>query len=312
MQMSRVGFAGNAADPNSSTPAGAVPYNYSIGTYDVTYAQYAEFLNAKASAADPYGLWNSNMDTSHGSGWQGITRSGSGPYTYAVAPGYANKPVAAVTWYDAVRFVNWLQNGQGDGDTESGTYMITGGGNNSGTVIVPTQAQRQAWALAAQFHWLLPSEDEWYKAAYFNGARKTYYTYPFQSNTLPTGVAPPGGTDTGNFIVGDTFPAYNSDGFGSHLTDVGSYPKSISPFGTYDMGGDVWQWSDKTTGTCIVWGSSWDGLPLGSDGLFRDTFDPTVEYGTVGFRVASVPEPGCIVPVVTALCGMAFISGRRV
>ena len=100
-------------------------YAYSIGKYDVTNAQYAEFLNAKATSSDPYGLWNSYM-SSDAEG--GINRSGSGPYTYTVKPGQGNQPVVDVTWYDAIRFANWLNNGQGNGDTETGTYTITGSG----------------------------------------------------------------------------------------------------------------------------------------------------------------------------------------
>ena len=140
-----VGYPGNAPDPATGSLYGAVAYNYRIGTFDVTNAQYVEFLNAKASASDPYGLWNSNMDPSVVQGMfaeGAIQRSGAGPYSYSVRPGFANKPVIYVSWYDAVRFVNWLTNGQGNGDTESGTYTITGGGNNSGTVVVPDATQR--------------------------------------------------------------------------------------------------------------------------------------------------------------------------
>lgn len=148
MQMSPVGYAGNAPDSHFGYQFGAVSYNYSIGTYDVTYSQYAAFLNAKASVSDPYGLWNSHMDVSSGRGYEGIVRSGTGPYSYAVAPGYANKPVVAVTWYDAIRFVNWLQNGQGNGDTESGTYSLTpiAGSGADWNVVVPSVSQRVAWA----------------------------------------------------------------------------------------------------------------------------------------------------------------------
>ena len=83
-----VGYAGNAPDPATGSVYGAVPYNYNIGTYDATNTQYVEFLNAKASAADPYGLWTVNAP---GDFEAAILRSGSGPYTYSVKPGYANK-----------------------------------------------------------------------------------------------------------------------------------------------------------------------------------------------------------------------------
>jgi formylglycine-generating enzyme required for sulfatase activity len=80
-----------------------VPYDYSIGTYEVTNAQYAEFLNAKA-ASDPLGLYNVFMGaTSQG----GISRTGvSGSFVYTAIPGRENRPVDFVSWYDAVRFAN--------------------------------------------------------------------------------------------------------------------------------------------------------------------------------------------------------------
>ncbi len=57
-------------------------YTYQIGRYEVSNAQYAEFLNAVA-ATDTYSLYATSM----GSGVGGITRSGSsGSYTYSASP----------------------------------------------------------------------------------------------------------------------------------------------------------------------------------------------------------------------------------
>ena len=139
-----VGDAGNAADTrrmatDSTTGYGSVSYTYNIGKYEVTSAQYCEFLNAKAKT-DTYSLYNASMWSDTTRGCQ-IQRSGSsGSYTYSVASDYANRPVNYVSWYCAIRFANWLTNGQGSGDTESGSYLITGGGTNPGTVPVPTAA----------------------------------------------------------------------------------------------------------------------------------------------------------------------------
>ncbi len=309
-----VGYPGNAPDPATGSLYGAVAYNYRIGTFDVTNAQYVEFLNAKASASDPYGLWNSNMDPSvvHGMIAEGaIQRSAAGPYSYSVRPGFANKPVIYVSWYDAVRFVNWLTNGQGNGDTESGTYTITGGGNNSGTVVVPDATQRALWATTNSFHWLLPSENEWYKAAYYNPASGTYYAYPFQSNSQPAELAPPGNLNSGNFGL----VAYNYDGNGSYLSDVGAYPNSTSPFGSFDMGGDVNQWNDTAIGSSFgVRAAAWNDLPFNTTPSFRFSSIPTLENPTLGFRVASVggvPEPSSVVLAALA-CGMIWFARRRV
>ena len=128
--------------------------------YEVTTnAQYAEFLNAVA-ATDTYGLYNTSM----GSGYGGITRSGSsGSYTYSAIADWENMPVNYVSFWDALRFANWLHNGQptgaqDDSTTEDGAYTLTPGHR---------EQSRQRNAGARVF---LPSEDEWYKAAYYDRA----------------------------------------------------------------------------------------------------------------------------------------------
>jgi formylglycine-generating enzyme len=141
-----VGDAGNA---NDTTGFGGVAYTYQIGKYEVTNAQYAEFLNAKA-ASDPNGLYNARMGSDV---WGGITQNGSsGSFTYAVKTNMGDKPVNYVSFSDAMRFTNWINNGQGSSSTESGAYDMT---VSASTVLHSTLAS--VW---------LPTEDEWYKAAY--------------------------------------------------------------------------------------------------------------------------------------------------
>ena len=154
---------GNTGNANDGTGYGAVNYTYSIGKFEVTNLQYCEFLNAKA-AGDSHALYHTSMSSdSQG----GIDRTGTpGDYLYSVKSGYENIPVVYVSWHDAIRFANWLTNGQGNGATETGSYTITNGGANSGTVSVPDAAQRATWAAGSNTYWLLPSENERYKAAY--------------------------------------------------------------------------------------------------------------------------------------------------
>jgi formylglycine-generating enzyme required for sulfatase activity len=226
-------------NPNDPTTGyGAVGYLYQMGKYEVTNAQYCQFLNAKAPASDPYALYNTDMGSSD-STYGGITRSASTPYTYTAKPGYENRPVTFVCWYDAIRFANWLENGQGSGDTENGTYRIDGGGPNSGTVTVPDVAERATWT-AANSHWVLPSENEWYKAAYYQPAAKGgdvdgYWLYPTGTNAIPTAELPPGGSNSANFDNALPFP---------RLTNVGAYTGSDSYYGTLDQGGNVWEWNE--------------------------------------------------------------------
>jgi formylglycine-generating enzyme required for sulfatase activity len=161
-----VGNPGNAIDPadaDQSTPGiqnfGSVDHAYRIGTTEVTNTQYAEFLNLKAKS-DPLGLYNVYMDSPQG----GILRSGSSPnFVYNLIPGRENMPATFVGWYDAIRFVNWLDNGQENGDTETGAYTLLHDGSPSPTPV-PSNALNIARNPGAT--WFLPSEDEWYKAAY--------------------------------------------------------------------------------------------------------------------------------------------------
>ena len=91
-------------------------YTYQMGKYDVTAAQYCDFLNAVATTADTYGLYNVSMAStgsarSHRMRHCPNQRFRAG-YTYSVLSGWANMPVNYVSWGDAARFCNWLQNGQ--------------------------------------------------------------------------------------------------------------------------------------------------------------------------------------------------------
>jgi formylglycine-generating enzyme required for sulfatase activity len=286
-----VGNPGNAADTPSNCYAascGSVSYSYYISKYEVTNAQYAEFLNAKA-AADPLGLYHPNMGADATFG--GITRSGvSGSYTYAVNAGFANKPVTFVSFYDALRFSNWLNNGQGSGDTETGAYTITVDG------IVNNTITRNPGAIT-----FLTSENEWYKAAYYSPGG-TYFDYPTGTNAETGCVAP--GSDTGN--------SANCRGAGGVLTDVGAYGLSDSPYGTFDQGGNVWEWNEQifSGSDRVVRGGSWLDLAAYFAASNELSPDPTLEVSSLGFRVASlVPEPGQVLLVLAG--GLVLAAARR-
>ena len=285
-----VGNPGNAADP--ATGLGAVSYTYAIGKYDVTVAQYTTFLNAVATTADTYGLYNPYMATDVSSA--GIVQGGSlGSYSYSVV-GNGNMPVFDVSWWDAARFCNWLQNGQptgpeGIGTTENGAYTLAGQQFNN---TQPT-VTRNPGAI-----YFLPSLNEWYKAAYYNASNGTYWLYPTQSNTAPTAVAP---AAIGASVTTPNSANYNNTA-STGLTAVGTYVNSPSPYGAFDQGGNVFQWTD-TTLPDWGWGpgyacenSSWMSGPaeLESGTNTFVPWTPDSAYNIVGFRVGATPEPSTV------------------
>src|SRR3954465_230694 len=85
---------GDLDNPPGPFGSGSVSYKYRIAKDEVTNAQYAQFLNDRATIADPLHLYSTSMGTDLRGG---ITRSGAGkvsdPYVYAVKPNMAEKPV---------------------------------------------------------------------------------------------------------------------------------------------------------------------------------------------------------------------------
>ena len=288
-----VGNPGNSGDINGGI-FGRVTSPYQIGATEITNAQYVEFLNAKA-ASDPLGLYNTTMGSfSYG----GIVRSGSsGSYTYAVkdpavgkGPGgtdytYGDKPVNIVTWYDAIRFANWMNNGQGNGDTESGAYTLLG---NS---PIPTNASTITRSAGAT--WFLPNENEWYKAAYYNPATSSYYSYPTSSSTAPDNNLPT--TDSGNSanFLDNNVTTTGDPGY--PMTAAGAYTLTKSPYGTFDQGGNVQEWTetlDSATQKRVVRGGAWNQTSTNLMSATRVLLvpDSIVTSGT-GFRLASIAAP---------------------
>lgn len=208
-----VGDAGNVGDSrrrianfNPAWSFGSVGYDYYIGKYAITNCEYVEFLNAIATD-DTYKVagilltdrgirpppdWTPPVSSARivrtsstlGSPQQGIIKNGSeGNYTYTLFPNTHNKPVMFLTWFDCARYCNWLHNGrptgpQNSSTTEDGAYTLNG--RMYGDAVARNDG--------ALYH--IPTEDEWYKAAYYKSGSLNagYWDYATQSNEIPTTV----------------------------------------------------------------------------------------------------------------------------
>jgi len=280
-----IGYPGAAADP--TTGLGNVPYHYRIARTEVTNAEYIEFLNA----IDPDGLnvratYDSLMgsDTRGGITFNSGAASGS-KYTSRIAR--LNKPVSFLTWWSAARYVNWLEHDRpaGGGGTETGAYDLH--------LSFPTRAPGVRWAL--------PTEDEWYKAAYFDpvglgadgGGSPLHWLYPTRSDVAPGfslctsfgDVTNPGPAP----VARATYMGSCSWGGVSNHSSVGG-AATPSWFGTLDQGGNVWEWLEDAPAGGDLRGGGFVSIleTLASD--ISIPFPPLEPRHKIGIRLAELPD----------------------
>ena len=83
----------------------------------------------------------------------------------------------------------------------------------------------------------------------------------------------------------------------NYLTPVGALAGTPGPFGTFDMGGDLEQWTDsiyEASTNRVSCAAFWDDLFSQLARPARYAGDPQVEINNIGFRVAGIPEPGSV------------------
>jgi formylglycine-generating enzyme required for sulfatase activity len=161
--------------------------------------------------------------------------------------------------------------------------------------------QRPGWRSAAQRGRddCPTSEDEWYKAAYYDPSSASYFDYPAGTDTQTTCDVPGATANTANcnFAVAD-------------LTDVGSYTGSASPYGTFDQGGNDYEWNEPFDGLShAAGGGAVTSAPPVLAASTRIGLDPTTEVSNRGFRV--VPEPGRDVLLVAGVLNLLGLAGWR-
>jgi len=260
-----VGNAGNANDvgPNGG-PYGGVAYDFRMGTYEVS-----EDMITKANAE----------------GSLGITKDTRG----------VDKPATSVSWNEAARFVNWMNTSRGYSAAYKFTLQPGQGGYSANANISLWQVGDVGYNAANLYRnsnafYFLPSEDEWYKAAYYSGSGTVYFDYATQQNigNAPTAVS--SGTGASEAVYGQSFingPADVDNAGGSSF------------YGTRGQNGNVWEWNesafnapnDSSSENRAIRGGIWSDTGDNLLSSNRSFDNPSDEFIGIGFRVASVPEP---------------------
>ena len=310
-----VGDPGNPNDTinTGTTPNyGAVADSFQIMKFEFTNQQYTDFLNS----VDPNGTNPNSVYSESGQGGTtrgGITNTGTtNGSRYAVKPDMGDKPVNYVNWFDAARVSNWLMNGAtGTSSMETGAYTLNNATSGNAPAVNP----------GATFY--IPTENQWYKAAYYKGGSTNagYWTYATQSDTVPTavtaGLTGSGSSgSTGNYANYGRAAGWN--GQNGNVTTVGTNG-GASAYGAFDMSGNVNEWNDLDG---LASSGSSRGLRAGSwfdaastlSSPIRSSINPSSEFVYYGLRLASpvpVPEPSTWVLGLAGIACGGFSMWRR-
>jgi formylglycine-generating enzyme required for sulfatase activity len=258
LDFTTIGNTNNSADTNGY---GSVGYAYRIGTYEISQNQID-----KATAS-------------------GLSNVVAGAFS-------GDQPAGRMNWFESAAFVNWLNTSKGfapaynlswSGSTWSMALWTVGNAGYDAN-------NKYRNSLAKYF---LPSENEFYKAAFGKSDGTGYYLYPTASNSAPTAVT--SGTTSGTAVYNN--PNWIPPGPASIYQAGGR-----SSYGTMGQGGNMQEWqessldgtNDKVGDQRMVRGGYWhiNGQPL--DSSTRSSYEPGTVRDNLGFRVASVdviPEP---------------------
>jgi sulfatase modifying factor 1 len=231
-------------------------------------------------------------------GGLGITKDTRGP----------DKPATSISWFEAARFVNWLNTSTG----QMPAYKFDDLGNfqlwePDDPGYDPNNLYRNRKAF-----YFLPSLNEWHKAAYYDPVAGIYYDYPTSSDSVPDGI---------DFVGDPVFDAVFLDGANqlrpNAITNIGV----VSPYGTAGQGGNAREWleiafdrkNDTPGKQRMMRGGAWGDihtlLLAINDGI---GWAPSFEGVFVGMRVVSiVPEPRAAHLLVVAILQVAGSIRRR-
>ena len=273
---------------------GGVAYEYEIGELEITVGQYVAFLNTVDPAGtNKHDLYTASMSPSSWPKYGSIRRSAAGSVSpgtyYSVAyPQWADKPIGFANFLRAASFVNALTNGDVLSRTESssaGFDVVTY------KVRLSSRTEDGMYDLSAHdagatrnrsTGFVVPSQDEWIKAAYYDpkgGGTVSYWRYPTGPFKAPNASSL---NSDGDVVNAENQPVSTYSPNGPKDAPAGTYPTwcpseagencatvnplnlsaddyqaqfqanlstvgqtlTRSPWGTLDQGGNVVEWTD--------------------------------------------------------------------
>jgi len=242
--------------PENPIPVGGVDYVFRMGKHEISRGQIE-----KANLNSDLGITLIDMSEF----------GGNGP----------EQPATGITWFEAARFANWLNASSGHQEAyrfDEEQFVLWQPGDVGYDAENPFRNRLS--------HYFLPSVDEWYKAAFYDGEADVYYEFATGSNTAPVPVV--SGTAAGTTIYHQRKIAATTQAGG------------LSPYGTRAQGGNVWEWEeseyDHTNNSALaergLRGGDWNDNDEHVSASYRNPFNPWSDDYRFGFRVASISEPG--------------------
>ena len=295
---------GNDAFLYSLRSIGAVEQPFLISKYEITAAQYCSFLNAVACYKDPHHLYKKEMteDPYVASITRTIYQNEAQEtlFFYEPVENRGSLPITYVTLHDAERFCNWLENGAPTRDrdplflqacTEEGAYLFS----------TMDSSTREIATLNPNAHYYIPSENQWFKAAYYKGEGRGYWRYPTAHDAAPNNGE---GDVTNQANYRTMATGWTTRETNPSITPVDRFYQSASHYGVCDMGGNVAEWtstleesSQRYAGMLephIVRGGSWQSAySLYTNNELMALSIPQVYNGLtannmIGFRIVAL------------------------
>jgi len=192
--------------PSGSTDCqavGGVEYRYGIGELEVTVQQWVDFLNtADPTGDDPHNLYDATESSAAWPKYGQIDESSKardGRHYSVAYPEWADKPYGFANFLRAARFTNSLYNGRlldknvasADG-FDYVTYRVRLS-SQSGRGMYDLKRNKRTGATRAHAKgFVVPSQDEWIKSAYYDptgGGTYSYWKYPTNAGVFGDGTA---------------------------------------------------------------------------------------------------------------------------